>query len=60
VGKELGEASGIPADTGNTGADNVQDLLKSDAYLNSKHPEHKAVSAKVQTFYAKKYGTAPA
>jgi hypothetical protein len=60
VGKELGEASGIPNDSGNTGADNVQDLLKSDAYLNAKHPEHKATSAKVQAFYAKKYGTAPA
>lgn len=60
VGKELGEAGGIPVDSGNTGADNVQDLLKSDAYLNAKHPDHKVVSAKVQSFYAKKYGNAPA
>ena len=60
IGKEVGEAGGIPRDGGSTAADNVQDLLKSDAYLNSKHPDHKQVSQKVQAFYSNKYGNVPA
>lgn len=60
VGKETQEAGGITQQGASTGADNVQDLLRSDAYLNAKHPDHKATSAKVQAFYAKKYGTAAA
>lgn len=60
VGKESQEAGGIPQQGSNTGADSVQDLMRSDAYLNSKHPDHKTTSAKVQAFYAKKYGTVPA
>lgn len=60
VGKETQEAGGIPQQAGDTGAENVQDLLRSPAYLDAKHPDHKTVSAKVQTFYAKKYGNVPA
>lgn len=60
VGKETQEAGGIPQQGANTGADSVQDLMRSDAYLNSKHPDHKSTSQKVQAFYAKKYGSIPA
>lgn len=60
IGKEMGEAGGIPSQGASTGVDSVQDLMRSDAYLNAKHPDHKTVSAKVQAFYAKKYGTAAA
>lgn len=58
VGKEAQEAGGIPQQGSNIAADSVQDLMRSDAYLNPKHPDHKNTSAKVQAFYAKKYGTA--
>lgn len=60
IGKEMGEASGIPSAGASTGADDIQTVLKSDAYLNPKHPDHKTTSAKVQAFYQKKYGNAPA
>lgn len=60
VGKEMGEAGGIPAQATTASAESVDDLLRSPAYLDSKHQDHKAVSAKVQAHYAKKYGTAPA
>ncbi len=60
VGKETQEAGGIPQQAGDTGADSVQDLMRSEAYLNAKHPDHKATSQKVQAYYAKKYGNAPA
>ena len=60
IGKELGEAPGTPQDAGSTAADDIQTVLRSDAYLNAKHPDHKATSAKVQAYYAKKHGTAVA
>jgi hypothetical protein len=60
IGKELGEGPGIPNDAGSTAADDIQTVLRSDAYLNAKHPDHKATSAKVQAYYAKKHGTAAA
>jgi hypothetical protein len=60
IGKEMGEAGGIPAANSSTGADDIQTILKSDAYLNPKHPDHKTTSAKVQAFYQRKYGNAPA
>ena len=60
IGKELGEGPGIPNDAGSTAADDIQSVLRSDAYLNAKHPDHKATSAKVQAYYAKKHGTAAA
>lgn len=60
IGKEIGEAGGIPTANASTGADDIQTILKSDAYLNPKNPEHKATSAKVQAYYQKKFGTAAA
>lgn len=60
VGKEMGEAGGIPAQATTASAESVTDLLRSPAYLDAKHPEHKAVSAKVQAYYAKKYGNTAA
>ena len=37
----------------------VQALLNHPAAGNPKHPEHKAVRAKLDAFYARKYGTDP-
>lgn len=60
IGKEMGEAGGIPPDAGNTGADDIKALLVSEAAGNPKHPDHKATRAKIDQFYARKYGTSPA
>ena len=60
IGKELGEAGGIQHASEATGADDIQAMLKSEPYLNPKHPDHKATSAKVQAFYQKKYGNTSA
>lgn len=57
VSREMGEASGIPSDAAGAGGEDVEGLMKSEAYWNDKHPDHKAVSAKVKAHYAKKHGT---
>lgn len=59
IAPELGEARGVPADAGGTGEDSIQQLLTSAALSDPKHPDHKATRAKVDGYYAKKYGTAP-
>ena len=59
IGKEMGEAGGIPQDAGNTGGDDIKALLTSEAAGNPKHPDHKATRARIDSYYAKKYGTAP-
>lgn len=60
IGKEMGEAGGIPAEAGSTGVDDIKALLVSEAAGNPKHPDHKATRAKIDAYYVKKYGTAPA
>lgn len=60
VGKELGEDS--PANNAVTQAitEDVESLMRSEAYFNESHPDHKSVKAKVQNFYQRKYGNKPA
>lgn len=58
ISRELGEAGGVPAAAAGGGGDDIQALLTSEAAGNPKHPEHKAVRAKIDGYYEKKYGTA--
>lgn len=57
IGGELSEdvALGIlqPVPSG----EDVKSLMQSEAYMNSKHPQHSETMRKVQMFYAKHYGT---
>lgn len=60
VGGELREAGAPPRDTEGTGeGESIQALLTSEAAANPKHPDHKATRAKIDGYYAKKYGTQP-
>lgn len=59
IGPELGEAGGVPRDAQGASEESIQGLLTSDALANPKHPDHKAARAKVDAYYAKKYGTNP-
>ena len=51
IGNELGEDSPIGNVAQQTTGGSVEALMQSDAYLNPKHPEHKAVSLKVQKYF---------
>lgn len=59
IGGEISEDAGVgnsaPVPTG----EDVQSLMRSEAYQNSAHPDHKSTHAKVQRYYEKNYGTAP-
>lgn len=59
IGGELSEDQAIgllePIPTG----EDIKSLMLSEAYANSKHPDHQTVFAKVQRHYAKTYGTQP-
>jgi hypothetical protein len=50
IGKELKEDTTVDAQ-GAASADDIKALEASDAYLNAKHPEHAAVSARVRAWY---------
>lgn len=61
IGPEFGEDSNVGASTSSGGLSSeadIQKLLASEANLNPKHADHKATRAKVDAFYARKYGTA--
>lgn len=57
IGAEMKEGGSIPAgaDSG-VGAQDVKSLLTSEANTNPRHPDHAATRAKVDAYYAKKYG----
>jgi len=61
IGPEFGED--VPVNGGQSAGfaseSDIQKLLASEANLNSKHPDHKATRAKVDAYYARKYGNAP-
>lgn len=44
-----------PSNTQQSGAESIQSLMQSEAYLNESHPDHKRVFAQVQNFYQKQY-----
>lgn len=58
IAPELGEAGGVPGNTSGGQGESVDDLMKSEAYWNSKHADHAKVSAKVRAHYERKHGTA--
>lgn len=53
-GKQLQEDT-PPNNTQQSGAEDIQSLMKSEAYLNTSHPDHQRVFAKVESFYQKQY-----
>lgn len=57
VGGELSEdsirLSGLPQ----LSADSIEDLMKSDAYRDAKHPDHRRVSQQVRSYFEKTAGT---
>jgi hypothetical protein len=53
-GKQLPEDT-PPKNTQQSGAEDIQSLMKSEAYLNTSHPDHQRVFAKVESFYQKQY-----
>jgi hypothetical protein len=59
VSREMGEAPGVPTDAAGTSADDISALLTSPILQNEKHPEYKALRAKIDAHYAKKHGTQP-
>lgn len=60
IAPELGEAAGVLRGTEGTSGESIQQLLTSEAAGNPKHPDHKATRAKIDAYYASKYGNAPA
>lgn len=44
-----------PSNTQQSGGVDVESLMKSEAYLNESHPDHKRVFSQVQNFYQKQY-----
>lgn len=59
IGPELGEDNGVIPDVTQSEAETAESLMKSEAYMNPKHADHKKVNDQVRAFYAKKYGATP-
>ena len=53
-GKQLQEDN-PPSITQQSGTEDIQSLMSSDAYLNESHADHKRVAAQVQSWYQKQY-----
>jgi hypothetical protein len=58
IGKEMQEDA-PPAGANQSAEPDIQALLRSEAYNDPKHLDHKAVNARVQAYYQKTYGNAP-
>lgn len=54
-GREMGEDS-PPNDMHVASGENVDELMQSEAYQNTRHPDHDAVSAKVKAHFEKRFG----
>lgn len=59
IGGEMQEDSPAGSDINLEEQQSIRDLMKSDAYMDSKHADHEKVSARVQAYYAKTYGNTP-
>lgn len=59
IGAEMREGGSVPNGADATGGEDIKALMLSEANTNPKHPDFKATRAKVDAFYAKKYGTTP-
>lgn len=53
-GKQLGEDTS-PQNTQPSGGEDIQQLMRSEAYSNPKHPDHARVTTQVSQWYAKQY-----
>jgi hypothetical protein len=61
IGPEFSEDS-LPNDARAAGFatdDEIKQLMASEANTNTKHPQHKATRARIDAYYARKYGTQP-
>lgn len=54
-GAQLNEDAPPSSNTQPNSGESIEQLMASEAYSNSDHPDHKAVTSKVSNFYAKKY-----
>lgn len=54
-GKQLQEDMPPAGNTQQSGAESIQQLMRSEAFLNPSHPEHAQVSQKVDAWYDKNY-----
>lgn len=59
IGKEMQEGGGIPPNSDSSGAEDIQSVLRSPAYLDPKHADHKATAEKVRKYYEKVHGNTP-
>lgn len=58
IGSEMKEGGGIPAAATSVSADDINSLMLSEAATNPKHADYRTTRAKIDDYYAKKYGTA--
>ena len=58
IAPDIGEDR-VPSGLGMSGAESVESLMASPAYLDTKHADHAAVSKKIQEHYQRKYGNTP-
>jgi hypothetical protein len=58
IGAEMQEDKGLPPG-GAPGVDDIEALMKGEAYRNALHPDHVATAAKVKAHFDKHYGTGP-
>ena len=56
IGAEMQEDSPAGADSNPGEQQTIRDLMKSPAYMDSKHADHERVSAQVKAYYQKRYG----
>lgn len=59
VGKDMGEDTGAPNDAQSISEPDVEALQKSKAYWDPSDPEHAKTKARVEQFYAGKFGSKP-
>ncbi len=59
-GREMGEDAPPNESFGAEGEATIDELMQSEAYQNTSHPDHDKVSKQVRSFFDKKYGTEPA
>jgi len=55
IGKEIGGEDREPIGGSGASGEDIEVIMRSEAYWNEKHPEHKLVKQKVQAYYQKKY-----
>ncbi len=60
VSKDMGEAPAVNSGDGVGEGQSIESVMASPAYLDIKHPEHKATAERVRQHYLRKHGTAAA